>query len=69
MVPMPEAVFISIRRPASTEGARRATVQGHALRTPEARPAILTVAEPRPVMTSRPFADAFRAPGLIGDGM
>lgn len=65
---MPQAVFISIRRPAPTEGAGRATLQGYALRTPEARPAILTVAEPRPVMTTRPFADAFRALGLTGEG-
>lgn len=68
MVPMPEAIFISIRRPARAEGARRASLHGYALSTPAGRPSTLTVAPPRPVLTRRPFADAFQALGLTGEG-
>lgn len=65
---MPQAIFISIRRLARAEGACRATVQGHALSAPATRPAVLTLAAPRPVMTDRPFAAAFRALGLKREG-
>lgn len=65
---MPQAIFISIRRPVRAEGVRRATVQGYALSAPASRPAVVTLATPRPVMTNRPFATAFRALGLDREG-
>lgn len=61
---MPEAIFVSIIRPVPAKGGRRATVKAFALHTADGRPATLTLAPPRPVLTRRPFADAFRALGL-----
>jgi len=67
MVPMPEAIFLSIRRPARAEGAPRATLQGFALSAQAGGPAVLTLATAHQMESPRPFADAFRALGLTED--
>lgn len=63
---MPEAVFISIRARRSAEGGRRATVEAFALRAD--RHVTLTTIAPRPLVTERPFAEAFRALSLVREG-
>lgn len=65
---MPKAILISITKRAPAEGRRHATVKAAALHAADGRPSTLTVAPPRPVLTRRPFADAFQALGLVLGG-